>query len=562
MDVVVRLDDTAVHARISSGDTGSWARRLTPGDRVIDLVPPGRRHALRGRGRPHRRRRSGRRARARWRRVRPSRGRRGADAHDHRHRRPTPRPASTPARPPARSPSRSGSSSSSARSATSSSARWCGCSPRRSPTAPRATARRSRPTGIGRTIAYTIGLALGSLAIALVLGTFLAWAATRLPPRLRILRVIPVLPIVVPAIASVVGWAFLLSPRPGYLNAALRNAAVVVGPRGGPDRHLHDAVDRDHHRHRADRVRLPLRRAGFENISAEHLEAAQVAGSSQLGVFFRVTLPLLRPTLLYGGGVALLLGLGQFTGPLLLGPHRRHRRRSPPRSTADMTPDPGPVRHRRRPRLDAARVRRDRRRHAEGAAAGPQAVRHPRRQGVPRPGPPVEAGRRRPRRLHVHRHRAAGQRARSSCRCRKFWSADIDVGRLHARQLPRRSSRSPTSPTPIYNSVTISLLAVLICLPLGFVAASIILQRQALRPAARRRRLPRRHPPRRPRRAVRRRLPPDLHRGTVRALRHPLGHRPRLRHADAAVRHPHAARRPSSRSARATSKRRGSAARA
>src|SRR5512134_1645472 len=45
---------------------------------------------------------------------------------------------------------------------------------------------------IGRTIAYTVGLALGSLAIALVLGTLLAWAATRLPPRLRILRVVPV----------------------------------------------------------------------------------------------------------------------------------------------------------------------------------------------------------------------------------------------------------------------------------------------------------------------------------------------------------------------------------
>ena len=72
---------------------------------------------------------------------------------------------------------------------------------------------------IGRTLGYTVGLALGSLTIALVFGTLLAWAATRLPPRLRILRVVPVLPIVVPAIASVVGWAFLLSPRPGYLNA-------------------------------------------------------------------------------------------------------------------------------------------------------------------------------------------------------------------------------------------------------------------------------------------------------------------------------------------------------
>ncbi len=172
---------------------------------------------------------------------------------------------------------------------------------------------------IGRTIAYTVGLALGSLAIALVLGTLLAWAATRLPPKLRILRVVPVLPIVVPAIASVVGWAFLLSPRPGYLNAALRRLPWWSDLEEGP----------------IDVYTMPwiviitgigltafvylFVAAGFESISAEHLEAAQVAGSSPMGVFFRVTLPLLRPTLLYGGGVALLLGLGQFTGPLLLG---------------------------------------------------------------------------------------------------------------------------------------------------------------------------------------------------------------------------------------------------
>ena len=44
-----------------------------------------------------------------------------------------------------------------------------------------------------------------------------------------------------------------------------------------------------------------------------------MAGSSRAGVFFKVILPLLRPSLVYGGGVALLLGLGQFTAPLLLG---------------------------------------------------------------------------------------------------------------------------------------------------------------------------------------------------------------------------------------------------
>jgi len=174
-------------------------------------------------------------------------------------------------------------------------------------------------SGMDDTIKTTIGLALGSLTIALVLGTILAWAATRLPPSMKILRVLPILPIVVPAVASVIGWSFLLSPRPGYLNALLRNLPWWDHLDEGP----------------VDVYTLPwiviitgfgltafvylFVSSGFANISSEMLESAQVSGSRGLGVFFRITLPLLRPVLVYGGGVALLLGLGQFTGPLLLG---------------------------------------------------------------------------------------------------------------------------------------------------------------------------------------------------------------------------------------------------
>lgn len=172
---------------------------------------------------------------------------------------------------------------------------------------------------IGRTIGYTIGLSLGSLVIALVLGTALAWAASRLPSGLGFLRIVPILPIVVPAVASVAGWAFLFSPRPGYLNALLRKLPWWSDLTEGP----------------VDVYTLPwivfitgiglssfvflFVSAGFQNINSEILEAAQVSGSSQVKVFFKVTLPLLRPTLIYGGSVAFLLGLGQFTAPLLLG---------------------------------------------------------------------------------------------------------------------------------------------------------------------------------------------------------------------------------------------------
>lgn len=169
------------------------------------------------------------------------------------------------------------------------------------------------------TIKTTVALAFGSLAIALVLGTALAWAATRLPPRLRLLRALPILPIVVPAVASVIGWSFLLSPRPGYLNALLRTLPWWNHLTEGP----------------VDVYTVPwiviitgfgltsfvylFVSAGFQNINGELIEAARVSGSSGARVFFKVTLPLLRPVLVYGGGVALLLGLGQFTGPLLLG---------------------------------------------------------------------------------------------------------------------------------------------------------------------------------------------------------------------------------------------------
>jgi iron(III) transport system permease protein len=173
--------------------------------------------------------------------------------------------------------------------------------------------------GIGEVIWTTVALAVGSLVIAMVLGTALAWAATQLPPRYRLLKSLPVLPIVIPAVANVIGWAFLFSPRPGYLNALLRELPWWSHLEEGP----------------VDVYTVPwiilitgfaltsfvylFVSAGLKDINQEHIEAAQVAGSSRAGVFFKVVLPLLRPSLIYGGGVVLLLGMGQFTAPLLLG---------------------------------------------------------------------------------------------------------------------------------------------------------------------------------------------------------------------------------------------------
>jgi iron(III) transport system permease protein len=174
-------------------------------------------------------------------------------------------------------------------------------------------------TGWWQTVRWTIELGLGSLAIALVVGTGLAWAANSLPPRLGLLRTIPILPIVVPAVSSVLGWEFLLSPHPGYLNQLLRLLPWWHGHFEGPfDVYTVPWIVFITGFGLSSFIYLFVS-SGFENINSELIEAAQVAGSSRAGVFFRVVLPLLRPSLVYGAGVALLLGLGQFTAPLLLG---------------------------------------------------------------------------------------------------------------------------------------------------------------------------------------------------------------------------------------------------
>lgn len=172
---------------------------------------------------------------------------------------------------------------------------------------------------IGHTLQTTVVLALVSLVIAMVLGTVLAFATSRLPRRWAFLRIVPLLPIVLPSVANVVGWAFLLSPGPGYLNALMRQLPWWDHLDSGPVNVYSTSWIMIITGFGLTSFVYLFVSSGMANIGSDHLEAAQTSGSSTFGVFFKVVLPLLRPSLVYGGGVALLLGLGQFTGPLLLG---------------------------------------------------------------------------------------------------------------------------------------------------------------------------------------------------------------------------------------------------
>lgn len=181
-------------------------------------------------------------------------------------------------------------------------------------------ARMASHPGLGEVLRTTVVLGGTAAALALMLGTTLAFCTTRLSRRIRpIAVVLPLLPLVVPSVAMISGWSFLLSERVGYVNRWLRMTP--------PFDHL-DTGPIDVYSMQGIVMVLTFSLTSFvfvfvENglraMGADYEMAAASCGSSPARTFFRVTLPLLRPSIVYGGSVALLLGLGTFTAPLLLG---------------------------------------------------------------------------------------------------------------------------------------------------------------------------------------------------------------------------------------------------
>lgn len=173
---------------------------------------------------------------------------------------------------------------------------------------------------IGITLSTTVVLAILSSILAVFMGTLLAWCASMLPQRVRrIGELAPLLPLVVPAVAAVTGWIFLLSPRVGYLNMALRSLPGLDRLEEGPfDIYSVTGIIIITGMLLSSFVYVFVF-TGLKNMGQELEAAAAACGASPTMRFFTITLPLLRPSIIFATGVVFLLGLGQFTAPLLLG---------------------------------------------------------------------------------------------------------------------------------------------------------------------------------------------------------------------------------------------------
>jgi iron(III) transport system permease protein len=174
--------------------------------------------------------------------------------------------------------------------------------------------------GLRAVLSNTVELALASTALALIIGICLAWCALRVPRRFEaIAMILPMMPLLVPVIATISGWIFLFSPAVGYGNSALRLLPPFHNLSEGPINiyTVPGIVFVSAMSLASFAYTFALN--GLRSTGQEYEDAATVSGASRPRVFFTVTLPQMLPSLIFGTGITLMLSLGQFAAPLLIG---------------------------------------------------------------------------------------------------------------------------------------------------------------------------------------------------------------------------------------------------
>ncbi|MEI7546815.1 MAG: iron ABC transporter permease [Actinomycetota bacterium] len=173
--------------------------------------------------------------------------------------------------------------------------------------------------GLSDAITNTLLLGAGSVVVAVFLGVILALAADRCGGRgSTLLRIVPVVPLMVPSLAAVIGWTFLLSPRVGYINLLLRKTPFFSGVDGPINIYSRFWIIAATGVSLASFVYLFVS-ASLRAMGPDYRDAARVHGGRPLRVTLGIIVPLLRPALVYSVITVFLLGLGQFTVPLILG---------------------------------------------------------------------------------------------------------------------------------------------------------------------------------------------------------------------------------------------------
>lgn len=161
----------------------------------------------------------------------------------------------------------------------------------------------------------TLIVAVGATAVALIGGLVIGICITRLSmPFAKSIDTMVVIPAYIPSFVGAIAWAFLLSPRAGYLNSWLEKAGLptvniytmtgiifVSGLYAIPVAYLY-------------------MRPALQSIDVALEEAARVFGANRIRTLVKVVVPLATPAALTASLIVFVLTLGSFAVVGVLGP--------------------------------------------------------------------------------------------------------------------------------------------------------------------------------------------------------------------------------------------------
>lgn len=169
--------------------------------------------------------------------------------------------------------------------------------------------------GLGEMVGNSLIFSLGSTAVAVGIGTLLAYLNVRTDVPLRSLFFAAALvPLIIPGILYTISWIFLLSPRTGLVNALL----TPIFGRGAIDIFSLPGMILVEGLHLSPIVFL-LMVAAFRSMDPALEESAMMSGARLPTIVRRITLPLAWPALLSAVLVMAVRSLEAFEVPALLG---------------------------------------------------------------------------------------------------------------------------------------------------------------------------------------------------------------------------------------------------
>jgi trehalose/maltose transport system permease protein len=145
----------------------------------------------------------------------------------------------------------------------------------------------------------TLWFTLLSVSIETVLGMVIALVLTRAFPGRGLVRAAVLIPWAIPTVVSAKMWSWMLNDQFGIINHLLMSLGIIDSPRAwtaDPDLLMTSVVLVDVWKTTPFMALLLL--AALQMLPKECYEAAQIDGIGPVRVFFRITLPLIRPALM------------------------------------------------------------------------------------------------------------------------------------------------------------------------------------------------------------------------------------------------------------------------